>query len=594
MKTKIQFKMKQLSGICMILMFAMHVQAQDPVCFTSSSTYQNQSIVLQSGIFEATFDATPLGNSIDVLAGLSSSTATVHSDVACAVRFKLDGTIVARKGGAWDAASTILYTPNTSYHFRLVVDIQSHIYSIYVTPKGESEFTVGTNFAFRSEQSGVSSLSYWSLSDVESHGTATVCNFAIGTVDNPTDPCILSDPSYRSRVFERQSDAFEATFTATPLLASIDVVTGFSSTAATDHSSLACAVRFTLDGTIVARNGDSWNAASTIPYTANTSYSMRFVVNTPAHTFSVYVTPQGGSEITLGTNYAFRSEQAGAASLAYWNVSDVEKHGAAKVCNLVIGAADIPVAPSCITSSSICQNVAFKSQAGTFEATFNATPLNGQPLDVVVGLSANEASSAADMSCIIRFSLNDIIIGRNGGAWSWEPYVPYTTNTKYSFRFVVDVAAKTYSIFVTPAGGNEVKIGTDYSFRVQANTLAYWSVVDVEGRGSISACDFAIGGNTAVAPNIALNVNETNLSVYPNPSDGQVAVKYMLREPGNVILSLFDSSGKKVASLLNETKEKGIHEKRYNVMEFPNGTYYIQLVHEGKSSSFKFIKQSKY
>ncbi|MGA3006969.1 MAG: hypothetical protein ABSE59_03660, partial [Opitutaceae bacterium] len=43
----------------------------------------------------------------------------------------------------------------------------------------------------------------------------------------------------------------------------------------------------------------------------------RMVVNVTAGTYSVYVTPAGGSELTVGLNYAFRKA---ATSLDTWNL----------------------------------------------------------------------------------------------------------------------------------------------------------------------------------------------------------------------------------------------------------------------------------
>ena len=36
------------------------------------------------------------------------------------------------------------------------------------------------------------------------------------------------------------------------------------------------------------------------------------------HTYSAYVTPAGGSEVAIGVNYAFRSEQSAVGTLATW------------------------------------------------------------------------------------------------------------------------------------------------------------------------------------------------------------------------------------------------------------------------------------
>jgi hypothetical protein len=41
------------------------------------------------------------------------------------------------------------------------------------------------------------------------------------------------------------------------------------------------------------------------------------VVNVPANTYSVYVTPAGGSELTVGLNYGFRTS---VTSLDTWDL----------------------------------------------------------------------------------------------------------------------------------------------------------------------------------------------------------------------------------------------------------------------------------
>jgi hypothetical protein len=108
-------------------------------------------------------DATPLGNGIDAGVGLSNGAQTAFSGLACIARFNTSGNIDARNGGAYAAASPITYSANTSYHFRFVVNVPSHTYSVYVTPSGGSEQAVGVNYAFRTEQASIASLNYWSL-----------------------------------------------------------------------------------------------------------------------------------------------------------------------------------------------------------------------------------------------------------------------------------------------------------------------------------------------------------------------------------------------------------------------------------------------
>jgi hypothetical protein len=59
------------------------------------------------------------------------------------------------------------------------VNITSHTYSIFVTPAGGTELTVGSNYAFRTEQNTVTSLNSWgALVNTSPAGTMSVCSFS--------------------------------------------------------------------------------------------------------------------------------------------------------------------------------------------------------------------------------------------------------------------------------------------------------------------------------------------------------------------------------------------------------------------------------
>ena len=146
-------------------------------CVTSGTTWQNRSFATQTGTFTAEFDATPSGTPINAVTGLSQGAQSAYTGFAALVSFSTDGNIVARNGGAYTAQSPIAYSGGVSYHFRLVVNVPAHTYSIFVRPAGGVEQTVGTNYAFRTEQATVSSLNNWGA--VASSGSAQVCGFTI-------------------------------------------------------------------------------------------------------------------------------------------------------------------------------------------------------------------------------------------------------------------------------------------------------------------------------------------------------------------------------------------------------------------------------
>jgi hyaluronate lyase len=132
---------------------------------------------------------------------------------------------------------------------------------------------------------------------------------------------------------DSQQQLFSFEFDASPNLNPIDGVMGLSSGAAGNYTNLACIVRFNTTGFIDARNGGVYAATNSIAYTAGANYHFRLVVNVPAHTYSAYVTPEGGSEQLIGANYAFRTEQAAVSVLNNVALVTVTTNATLKVWN---------------------------------------------------------------------------------------------------------------------------------------------------------------------------------------------------------------------------------------------------------------------
>jgi hypothetical protein len=114
---------------------------------------------VQTSSFRIQFDVTPVAAIEDGVTGLSAAPAATYNDLAAAVRFNPTGTIDARNGGSFVAATAIPYTAGTAYHFILDVNVGTHTYNAYVMI-GSVQATIGTNLAFRTQQASVSSLAY--------------------------------------------------------------------------------------------------------------------------------------------------------------------------------------------------------------------------------------------------------------------------------------------------------------------------------------------------------------------------------------------------------------------------------------------------
>jgi hypothetical protein len=158
-------------------------------CPVSTSIWQNKLIATEDAPFQASFDATPNLANMDGVTGFSLGTADAYARLAISIRFNSSGFIDARNGANYAANSSVSYLPGQNYHFRLIINPSTQVYTVFVTPPGSPEITLGTNFAF---QIAYSRLNYWVLySELGSH---TVCNFAVGPVAPAPDFSVSVSP----------------------------------------------------------------------------------------------------------------------------------------------------------------------------------------------------------------------------------------------------------------------------------------------------------------------------------------------------------------------------------------------------------------
>src|SRR5262249_3964667 len=133
--------------------------------------------------------------------------------------------------------------------------------------------------------------------------------------------CSTSNTGWQNTGFSAQSGTFTATFNTTPSAQGIDAQTGFSNGPASTYANLAAIVSFDPNGTFKVRNGGAYQSDIAMSYVAGQTYKIRMVINVAGHTYDVYVTPTGGAETKIASNYAFRTEQAGATQLNSWAVT---------------------------------------------------------------------------------------------------------------------------------------------------------------------------------------------------------------------------------------------------------------------------------
>ena len=105
--------------------------------------------------------------------------------------------------------------------------------------------------------------------------------------------------------------------------------------------------------------------------------------------------------------------------------------------------------------------------------------------------------------------------------------------------------------------------------------------------------DSAVNYNVKLRSSVT-GINNNELSAnnfelfqnYPNPFNPETNISFILNESSNVLLKIFDVSGKEVVVLTNKVYSAGSHTIKWNASEFPSGVYFYKI-QAGNNSSVK-------
>ncbi len=224
------------------------------------------------------------------------------------------------------------------------------------------------------------------------------------------------------------------------------------------------------------------------------------------------ISPQGGlfstaqpATITCPTpgatiRYTLDGSAPTATSTAYTGPVLISASATLKAIGVKSGSANSPAASArfgigdSYLASEAWTNVTMPAQTGRFSIRWNAVP-DGNLIDGVTGLSLGSVDNYDDLACIVRFAVNGVIDVRNGGSYAALTPLTYTAGKIYRFELDVDLAAKEYSVTVTPDGGLPVLLAQGYKFRTQQATVSsldHIGLVALDG-GAHTVTDIVIG-----------------------------------------------------------------------------------------------------
>ena len=76
---------------------------------------------------------------------------------------------------------------------------------------------------------------------------------------------------------------------------------------------------------------------------------------------------------------------------------------------------------------------------------------------------------------------------------------------------------------------------------------------------------------------------------YPNPFNPSTTIRYALPKRTHVTLSVFNTLGQQVATLVNESQEAGTHDVRFDGSMIASGTYFYRIQAGDNVQTKKFV-----
>ena len=140
-----------------------------------------------------------------------------------------------------------------------------------------------------------------------------------------------------------------------------------------------------------------------------------------------------------------------------------------------------------------------------------------------------------------------------------------------------------WSVIGSVAGNGTSSIAHEYSFndRNLVSGIYTYRLKQIDFNGNFEYHN--LNGEVMIGTPANYNLSQN----YPNPFNPSTTINFDMPKEGFVTLKVYNTSGKEVASLVNETRSAGYHSVNFNASALSSGVYYYRLETNGISKTMK-------
>jgi hypothetical protein len=144
-------------------------------------------------------------------------------------------------------------------------------------------------------------------------------------------------------------------------------------------------------------------------------------------------------------------------------------------------------------------------------------------------------------------------------------------------------SSEDWSVIGNVAGNGTSSIAHEYSFndRNLVSGIYTYRLKQIDFNGNFEYHN--LNGEVMIGTPTEFKLSQN----YPNPFNPSTTINFDMPKEGFVSLKVFNTSGKEVASLVNETRSAGYHSVNFNASALSSGVYYYRLESNGITKTMK-------